>query len=53
VIITGTLDLMEIMNSQKIMTYGLPLLPLMIIFLISALAELNRAPFDLPEAESE
>ncbi len=52
---TGTLNLTEIVIAQK--TMGLPvkilLFPMMIVFFISILAETNRLPFDLPEAESE
>jgi len=46
-------NLIKIIYSQQGIWYILPLLPLGIMFFISALAETNRAPFDLPEAESE
>ncbi|PLX42240.1 MAG: NADH-quinone oxidoreductase subunit NuoH [Hyphomicrobiales bacterium] len=54
----GTLNLTEIVNAQK-SSYGLfgwywlALFPMFVVFFISALAETNRPPFDLPEAESE
>ncbi len=54
----GSLNLTAIVNAQK-SDYGmlgwfvLPLFPMFVIFFISALAETNRPPFDLPEAESE
>lgn len=64
----GSLNLNEIVNAQKthglatllgipwlsvLNWYWLPLFPMLIVFFISALAETNRPPFDLPEAESE
>lgn len=52
-ICSSTLNLSEIVEKQENIWYGFPLFPLMIIFLISLLAETNRAPFDLPEAEAE
>ncbi len=49
----GSLNLTEIVMAQKTMWFFLPLFPMFIVFFISALAETNRPPFDLPEAESE
>lgn len=49
----GSLNLSSICVSQKAVWFFVPLLPLAILFLISILAETNRAPFDLPEAEAE
>jgi len=53
ILLSGSLNLTEIVNSQKDMWYALPLFPLFIMYIISILAETNRAPFDLPEAEAE
>jgi NADH:ubiquinone oxidoreductase subunit H len=49
----GSLNLTNIIESQVSTWYIIPLLPLSLMFLISIIAETNRAPFDLPEAESE
>ena len=48
-----SLNLSEIVMAQTDMWYVIPHFPMFIIFFISTLAETNRAPFDLPEAESE
>ena len=48
----GSLNLGEIVYAQKNTWYIFPLFPMFIVFFISALAETNRAPFDLPEDES-
>jgi len=50
---TGTLNLTTIVLQQKAVWFVYPLFPLFLMFFISALAETNRAPFDLPEAEAE
>ena len=50
---SGSLNLTDIVLSQQDMWYVIPHFPMFIIFFISTLAETNRAPFDLPEAESE
>jgi NADH-quinone oxidoreductase subunit H len=66
-LVAGTLNMTEIVRQQQsglagmlgvpwatfLNWYWLPLLPMFVIFFISALAETNRPPFDLPEAESE
>jgi NADH-quinone oxidoreductase subunit H len=51
-IIAGSLNLSEIVRAQEDMWFFIPLLPMFVIFFISALAETNRLPFDLPEDES-
>tara|TARA_B100000287_G_scaffold231260_1_gene217783 strand:+ start:915 stop:1895 length:981 start_codon:yes stop_codon:yes gene_type:complete len=52
-ITSGSLNLSEIVMKQANMWYVIPHFPMFVIFFISTLAETNRAPFDLPEAESE
>ncbi|MDB9925863.1 NADH-quinone oxidoreductase subunit NuoH [Hyphomicrobiales bacterium] len=49
----GSLNLSEIVNAQKNIWFIFPLFPMFIVFFVSALAETNRPPFDLPEAEAE
>lgn len=49
----GTLNLSTIVQAQQYVWYVVPLYPLLMLFFISCLAETNRAPFDLPEAEAE
>ena len=54
----GSLNMADIVNAQKgeygiLNWFWLPLFPIFVVFFISALAETNRPPFDLPEAESE
>ena len=49
----GSLNLNDIVLAQQNMWFVIPLFPMFVIFFISALAETNRPPFDLPEAEAE
>jgi NADH-quinone oxidoreductase subunit H len=49
----GSLNLSSIVLAQKEVWFCVPLFPVLILFFISCLAETNRAPFDLPEAEAE
>ena len=58
ILLSGSLNLSEIVNAQDgnfgfLNWYFIPLFPMFVVFFISALAETNRPPFDLPEAESE
>lgn len=55
ILVTGTLNLSEIVEYQQKMPFWINLLltPMHVVFFISTLAETNRLPFDLPEAESE
>lgn len=52
-IFSGTGNITEIVLSQKYLWYIIPLWPLALIFFVSSLAETNRSPFDLTEAEAE
>ncbi len=52
-ICVGSLNLNDIVIAQKKVWFFIPLFPMFIVFFISTLAETNRAPFDLPEAEAE
>jgi NADH-quinone oxidoreductase subunit H len=49
----GSLNLTDIVMAQKTVWFFIPLFPMFVIFFVSALAETNRSPFDLPEGESE
>jgi NADH-ubiquinone oxidoreductase chain 1 len=53
VLLTGNLNLTINVEAQKAVFFILPLLPIFIIFFVGCIAETNRAPFDLAEAESE
>lgn len=50
---SGSFNLSSVVLAQKYVWYWIPLMPMFIIFLVSMLAETNRHPFDLPEAEAE
>jgi len=52
-LVTGTFNFTNIVESQKNVWLWMPLFPLFLMFFICALAETNRHPFDLPEAEAE
>ncbi len=49
----GSLNLNDIIKAQRHIWFCIPLFPMFVVFFISALAETNRAPFDIPEGESE
>ena len=49
----GSLNLKDIVLAQEKLWFAIPLFPMFVIYFISALAETNRPPFDLPEAEAE
>ena len=53
ILLTGSLNLNDIVLAQSNIWFCIPLFPMFIIFFICALAETNRHPFDLPEAEAE
>jgi NADH-ubiquinone oxidoreductase chain 1 len=53
ILLTGNLNLITIVESQRVVDFLLPLFPLFIIFFVGSIAETNRPPFDLAEAESE
>tara|TARA_R110002020_G_scaffold445317_1_gene657214 strand:- start:510 stop:962 length:453 start_codon:yes stop_codon:yes gene_type:complete len=53
VLLTGNLNLTVNVEAQKVVFFIFPLFPIFIIFFIGCIAETNRAPFDLAEAESE
>ena len=53
VMAAGSLNLSDIVRAQRAVWFFIPLFPMFVIFFISTLAETNRAPFDLPEGESE
>lgn len=53
ILFVGSLNLMEITLFQNLMWFIIPLFPVSIMYFVSALAETNRVPFDLTEAESE
>lgn len=53
ILLAGSLNLITIIESQRVVTFLLPLFPIFIIGFISSIAETNRPPFDLAEAESE
>lgn len=49
----GSLNLTKIVEAQKTIWFAIPLFPMFVVHFISALAETNRTPFDIPEAEAE
>ena len=49
----GSLNLNDIVEAQRGLWFFIPLFPMFVIYIVSALAETNRTPFDLPEAEGE
>ena len=53
ILCVGSLNISDIVRAQEGLWFALPLLPMFVIFFVSTLAETNRAPFDLPEGESE
>ena len=53
ILLTGSLNIITIIESQRVVNLLFPLLPLFLVFFIGSIAETNRAPFDWAEAESE
>jgi NADH-ubiquinone oxidoreductase chain 1 len=53
ILLTGSLNLIVITEAQRIVNFLFPLFPLFLVFFVGSIAETNRAPFDLAEAESE
>ena len=53
ILLAGSMNLNDIVLAQKGLWFVVPAFPMFVVFLISILAETNRAPFDLPEAEAE
>lgn len=53
IMLTGSLSLIDVVEAQRDVWNVVPLLPMFVIYFISVVAETNRAPFDLPEAEAE
>ena len=53
ILLTGSLNVITLVESQSTVMFLLPLFPLFLVFFIGSIAETNRAPFDLAEAESE
>jgi NADH-quinone oxidoreductase subunit H len=53
ILLAGSMNLTDIVLAQQGVWFIVPLFPMFIVFVISILAETNRAPFDLPEAEAE
>jgi NADH-quinone oxidoreductase subunit H len=53
IMLTGSLNLTDVVEAQSDVWNIIPLLPMFVIYFISVVAETNRAPFDLPEAEAE
>ena len=49
----GSLNLTDVVHAQRHLWFCIPLFPMFVVFFVSTLAETNRAPFDLPEGESE
>jgi NADH-quinone oxidoreductase subunit H len=52
-LLSGSLNYSTIVESQSTFWLSIPLFPIFLIFFVTALAETNRHPFDLPEAEAE
>ncbi len=53
IMLTGSLSLVDVVEAQRDVWNIIPLLPMFVVYFISVVAETNRAPFDLPEAEAE